>query len=663
MNKSQHPSATKFTTLLLRSFFFSLLTFGILLTVSPFNSLIIIQNAKAATVSNYKFLGDAYGRGGIQKTLVGPGQSASHQLFYLTYTYVNNTLDLVTIDPNTGKYQAYTSPVSSEQAAWALTNGPDNNIYIGTLPNAHLLQFNTSSQKLIDLGHVPADPRTGQIQTYIWGLTTSTYNQTIYGCTYPSADLVSYNPLSSHPQIVNIGSMDTTGQEQYGHVCVADSQATAPYLYIGLGSVHNQVAAYNIATHMITTRINQNTAGFGAVYRGADGMVYGSVMNGSTKESYRLSYGQATPTATPSYPAPPNMLKDGGYINVNDTATTISYPNGSQVTRSYPYGYAGKKLSIYRMGSGPDGKIYGGTALPYDFFSYDPTHAGNGVQMIGQVGGGQPYALQTYQGQLYISAYAATPLSSYKPGQSFSQSNPGSVSTTVLPTDLRTRSITGTSGNMLYAGAIASYGKLTGPLMVWNTQSAGNVQTYYPIANQSISALVTTTQTCQGSSSACLVGGTTIYGGTGTTPATTSAQIFTWDITHQRVLHSYPLSGASTGQTTIIAMVNNPSNGYVYGIAASSRGNYLFIFDPGSGRFLNPGHLLPLSSGVVYNSLSIYQGNLWGESESGFFSIKLNNIEQLTLQKSPVSLSAGFAREGNVFYGSSNSGLWSYTIS
>jgi hypothetical protein len=113
---------------------------------------------------------------------------------------------------------------------------------------------------------------------------------------------------------------------------------------------------------------------------------------------------------------------------------------------------------------------------------------------------------------------------------------------------------------------------------------------------------------------------------------------------------------------TIIAMINNPGNGYVYGIAASRRGNYLFIFDPSSGRFINPGHLLPLNVGVVYNSLSIYQGNLWGESSSGFFSINLNNVGQFALRPSPVRLSAGFARLGNVLYGASNSGLWSYTI-
>ncbi|HTK05716.1 MAG TPA: hypothetical protein VL485_00980 [Ktedonobacteraceae bacterium] len=616
--------------------------------------------AYAAATNGYSFLGDASGRGGIQASLLGPGQTASQQLFYLTYTYINGTLDLVTIDPNGGQYRVYAAPVRSEQAAWAMTNGPDANIYIGTLPHAHLLRFTPQMQTLFDLGQVPVDPHTRQAQSYIWQLTTSAYNRTVYGCTYPSADLISYDPLTARPQIVNLGSMDATGKEQYVRMCAADPQANAPYIYLGLGSISNQLAIYNIATHTIIKRISGNTAGFGSVYRGTDGKIYGSILNGGTKEYYLLSNGQAIATTTPASSAPPNVLKDGGTINVGSNTVSVNYPNNNPATRSYPYLYAGKKLSIYRIGSGPDGKIYGGTVLPYDFLSYDPSQ--KGVHVYGQVGDGQPYVLQAYQGQLYIGTYAAAPLAVYRPTVPFGQANPAAIPATTLPTDLRPHAIAGTTENTLYVGATASYGKLTGPLLVWHTQGANAIQAYYPVTNQSIHALATTTRACQGSNNGyCLIGGTTIYGGTGIQPTATAAQLFTWDTSGQQILHTYSLPAASANPT-VTALFNNPDNGYVYGITTGHRGNYLFIFDPISGRFILPGSLLPLKSGVIYNSLTIYQGNLWGASSDGFFSMSLRNVKQFTLRRSPARLTAGFARQVNVLYAASDSGLWSYTI-
>jgi hypothetical protein len=649
--------------MLLRFCLIFLLPLPLLLNAS--NDLSSARAAYVAAMGGYNFLGDTYGRGGIQASMVGPGQSASQQLFYLTYSYISGTLDLVTIDPNNGEYRAYPAPVSGEQAAWALTNGPDADVYLGTLPHAHLLKFTPQAQTLLDVGQVPVDPRTGEAQSYLWQLTSSPYNKTVYGCTYPSADLMSYSPLAASPHITNLGSMDSTGKEQYARMCIADPQANSPYIYLGLGSITSQIAIYNITTHRITTRISGDTAGFGSIYRGSDGKVYGSIHDGNTEKSYLLSNGHAITATTPARPAATNTLQDGGTITVDGNATRISYTNtlgAFQATRTYPYTYAGNKLSIYRIGSGPDGKIYGGTALPYDLFSYDPQQAQAKMHMYGRVGDGQPYALQTYQGRLYIAAYAATPLAAFRPTEPFGKANPDPIPAATIPSDLRPHAISGTPGNTLYVGATASYGKLTGPLLVWRVQGGESVQAYYPVRDQSINALAVTTRACQGSNTSyCLVGGTTIYGGTGIKPAATVAQIFTWDTSRPCMLHAFALP-AESSNPTITALLNNPTNGYVYGITSGQRGNFLFIFDPASGRFILPGSLLPLSSGVIYNSLTIHQGTLWGAALDGFFSINLGDVRQFVLHRSPVRLTAGFARQGNMLYAASNSGLWSYAI-
>ncbi len=234
-----------------------------------------------ATTGGYKYLGNAHGQGDILNSMVGPGVSASKQMFYLNYIYNNGTMDFVAIDPNSGNYRVYPSPVKNEQGAWGLAVGPDKNMYLGTLPNAHLLKFNTSLQQLTDLGQVPLDPGSSTPQSYIWQLTVSPHTHKMYGCTYPSADLVSYDPLAANPKIVNLGTMDPTHQDMYARACVADPNPNSPYIYLGLGTVSDQIVVYNTDTNSITLRINGSSASSGWVYPGSDGNVHSWLLNGS----------------------------------------------------------------------------------------------------------------------------------------------------------------------------------------------------------------------------------------------------------------------------------------------------------------------------------------------------------------------------------------------
>lgn len=618
--------------------------------------------APHATTGHYQFLGNARGPGDIQSAMVGPGHSASGQLFYIAYTYVNGTMDLVSIDPATGKSSVYPSPVHTEQAAWGITAGPDNNMYLGTLPNAHLLQFNTAAQQLRDIGQVPPDPATGMPQSYIWSMTTSPHNHLIYACTYPSADLVSYDPLDSSPHMLNLGTLDPTGQEQYAHTCTADPNPGSPYIYAGLGSTSNQVVAYNTDTHTIAFRLTTPAAGFGEAFLGADGQVYGKLLSGSDYTRYILSDGNATPTSTDMWHASQITFKDGSYIAVSTTTITLTYPNGS--TKSYPYTYAGRNLFVFRLGLGPDGNVYSGTAMPFDLFSFNPAQPGVGVTLHGYAGDGQAYAMQAYHNRLYIASYGGPgpALSSYDPARPFSSTNPLSNPAGNVPEDLRPWGMTTAPNGKVYIGALASYGKQTGPLIAWNTQNNSDVQQFFPITDQGITSLSITGGHCQYSTASyCLIGGTSIYGGSGTTPSTSNAQLFTWDVTGNKVIHTYAIPNVKN-VSQITDLVVNPANGYVYGVAASSQGCYLFAFNPTNGTFLNGGTLLPLGAGATYNSAIIYNGKFWGLAPEGVFNVNLANLAPPTLIHSPTTINAGFAVKGNILYFGSNSGLWSYTM-
>jgi hypothetical protein len=561
--------------------------FFLIVAVLPVSTLAAkpVKKVKAGVAGSYQLLGKAQGKGNVNVSMVGPGMTVSGQSYYQVYGYEGGVLDLVTIDPDTGMYRTYSSPISSEQGAWGMTVGPDKNMYISTLPNAHLLKFNTSLNQFVDLGSVPSDPHSGVRQSYLWQVTTSPHNNKMYGCTYPSADLISYDPLDATPKMVNLGTMDTTGQEQYLRYCIADPNPNNPYIYLGLGSVSSQIAVYDIDTNKVIARISSPVSGFGRVYLGNDGNLHSWLTNSANTQYYQIANG----TFTSSHYVPfslMNAFADGRTITVGETSITITYPDKS--IKTYPYLYAGQPLAIFRIGLGPDQKIYGGTILPYDLISFDPASLTKRVTMLGQIGGGEPYSMLAANNRFYIAGYGSPTMTIYDPIQPFNaQANSFTFTPQDMPTSLRPQALIAGSNNHLYAGAIAPYGALTGPLISWNTQNNSDIVQYYPVQNQGVSSLAVAGQSCKDVvSGSCLIGGTTIYDGGGTTPKASAAVLFSWDTTKNVMAHQYTIPNVSA-VSTITDLVTNPANGYVYGIACASSGTYVFVFNPATGKFIN----------------------------------------------------------------------------
>ena len=637
----------------------ALIAFLLLVAIMPEKTQAASPKAPTDPVSSYQRLGGAQGRGGVEASMVGPGATASGQSYYQVYTYWQGTLDLTVIDPDTGAYRAYASPVSSEQGARSIGVGPDKNIYIGTLPDAHLLKFDTRSSRFIDLGRVPADPRSGVQQTYIWSITTSLHNGKVYGCTYPSADLVVYNPLDASPKMINLGSLDPTGQNQYLYNCVADANPSNPYIYMGLGSVAGQIAIYNVDTNKAATVISTSTPGFGRTYVGVDGKLHGWITDGAKIHHYQLINGTIIPEVGVDWSLM-NTFADGRTIVVGTTSMTIRYPGGSMKT--YPYLYAGQPLMIFRMGLGPDQKIYGGTVLPYDLLSFDPASPATGVRMLGEVGGGEPYSMLSTNNRLYIAGYGSPLLGIYDPTQAFdAQINPLVFNPAGMATSLRPQAFIAAPDGRLYSGNVAPNGELTGSLVSWNIQNKSDIVQYYPVPNQGVSSLAVAGQSCKDIvGGSCLIGGSTIYGGSGSTPVASSAVLFSWDTTKNAMVHQYTLPNVGA-VNTITDLVVNPSDGYVYGIACASSGTYAFVFNPAMGKFINGGTLLPFS-GAIYNSAVLYKGKIWGLTSQGVFSIDSTNMSKVTLSKSPATVTAGFVLRGSTLYFASNSSLWSYKL-
>ena len=79
------------------------------------------------------------------------------------------------MDPLTGKADVFSSPIASEPGAWAMALGPDGQVYVGTLPQAHVLRLDWTQRKLVDMG------RPSATEQYIWQLALGS-DKRLYGC-------------------------------------------------------------------------------------------------------------------------------------------------------------------------------------------------------------------------------------------------------------------------------------------------------------------------------------------------------------------------------------------------------------------------------------------------------------------------------------------------
>ena len=613
--------------------------------------------------------------------MIGPGVTTGSQKFYLSYENLGHPFSLVAVDPkNNYAATTYNPTLTSEFTGSQMAVGADNNVYISTKStvNAHIFKFTTAAPKLVDLGAVPVDLRNSTKQTYIWNFMASPIDHRLYGCTYPSADLVSYGPSDAIPFITNLGTVDSSNQ--YGRYCAADPKY--PYIYIGTGSINPKLVAYNIQTKQTTVLNTVAGIGFGRAWLGSDNNIYGT--NGTGQ--FSLSNGVANPATTIANPASAYPFSNGDKIALSpdNASVVVKHPNGTQDTHAYTYG--GSFPAIFRLAQGPGNDIYAGTVLPFYLTKFTPATPAAGLANLGFLGPGEPYSMLTTGSKLAIGAYTAgAPLLTYDPSlpvapnpyvyqtcsDTTSPINPQCIRDITgldparSPDDLRPQPlITGLDGN-LYTGSVGHYGQTNGPLIKWNQQS-NTASAYYPYPNLGIASLASA-PVCQGitTANARLVAGTTTAVGGGATSTATTSPLFIRNTTTNTMIKQFAIPSVAS-ISSITDLILNPANNYVYGIANNPTGSYLFIFNPKTGTFVNGGTKLPFS-GPIYDSVAIgSDGNIWGIYPKGIFKIDVTTNVGQAVATAPQPITAGFAlvkgSAGDKIYYSSQADLYVYNI-
>jgi streptogramin lyase len=581
---------------------------------------------------DFQRMGVYRGLGALVASTVGPGPVAGSQRLYLSYLYYDNTIDVVAVDPETGACKVYPNPAPTESGARCMALGPDHCLYLGTLPAAHFLKLDPKADTLVDLG------RPSQSEEYIWDAAFGA-DQKLYGVTFPQAKLVRYDPASG--KMEDLGRMDPT--EMYAHFVAGDVDG---FVYAGIGTSKANIAAYEIATgeHREILPAAFQTAGQARVYRGRDGQAYGTLgdihfrLKGWT--AIQLKAGEAPP------PVASDALSDGRTISVSEHDLTLTVP-ATQKTISRTFDYAGNLLNVFRIGFGPDGRLYGSSVLPLNLLRLDDVNGK--VSELGGVGGGEIYSFLSHGGRLLAAAYAGfAPLMSFDPSKPFQQGvpekNPALVSFKNCDGGWRPEAmIEGPDGNVL-VGAVSGYGKLGGPLVVWNV-GANKVDQYQNLMqDQSVITLAMWQK--------WVVGGTTIEGGGGSHSSATEARLFLWDpAACKKVFETTPVAGAVRINDLITA-----SNGLVYGMA----GGTMFVFDPALREVKHRGKM-PFT-GDIYNAVAIGpDGKIWGLSSSGIFVIDPETYGVKIIAKPPKPITAGFAMSGRTVYFVCGPEIWRWT--
>lgn len=511
-------------------------------------------------------LGKPVVRAMVLGQMVGPDENGEMTKLYFDF---NQTapLFIVQVDPVSGESKQYDAEEGG--GAWGFIVGPDNKIYLGTCGHGggHVLRFDPTQPDvgIEDLG------KPSQSESYIWQFTIGKDAKTLYGCTYPQAKIVSYNTETGEMQ--DHGRMSET--EMYSRTIAT---GTNGWIYTSVGFANYDIIALNPETgehHSATTaeqRADPTVKQMGTtVYNGADGHAYGRV----GKQWLRLIDGKGEPIEKNEKAEPlRHVLADGRALvgaDVSGTYTLEEPETGEKTTGQFTYEGAG--CAPFVVGVGPDGCIYGSTAMPLLLFRHDPETGENEDLGNPTATDGEIYSMHALDGLLWVCAYGSAYLSSYDPTRpwnfgSEADNNPRNYGP-MGDGHLRPRAMIVGPDKTLYIGSHPAYGTLGGAMGVFDTTQGKVIENYRNIVqNQSISALAYHEQ------SGLVFGGSYIVGGGGATATEKEAMFYVWDPVKKEKIEEFV---ANPGDTNVASMtiardkvffVTLPSNALiVYDIA------------------------------------------------------------------------------------------------
>jgi hypothetical protein len=566
----------------------------------------------------------------LTATAVGEDQDGD-EVIYFDCAQPGNRLFLLQVNPKTDAVRQWMAPVG--EGAWAMTIGPSNCVYLGTWEDGSLLRFDPKQPEkgIVSLG------KPSPSQTYIWELVCGRDGR-LYGCTYPSAKLVRYDPATGKGE--DLGRLDP--REMYSRWIAA---STNGFIYVGIGTVRAQVVRFDPATGQTIPLIkdDQRPPGTAHVFRGGDGQVYASAHN----QAY-LCDGDALRPVRAVVPRRQPTLRDGRVVsNTSVAGSAILYElrghDGEIAKKSAKFDGAG--VQVFVVGAGPGGRIFGSTVLPLEMFDFNPVtrelrHLGNPTDVNGEI-----YSFAADDRLLYLCAYPQSFLSIYDPAKPWrygraKDSNPRGFGF-IGDGHLRPRAMVIGPDERVYVGSFAPYGQTGGALGVYDPKLDAVTENYrHIVTNQSIAALSFDPQTKR------LFVGSSISAGGGAAATAKECVVFAWDTKTRTKLWEKTVVKGDTGIGALTA-----AHGRIFGVSLPS--NTLFVLNAKTFEVLSTaripfGRFLEISLGYHPS-----QDRICGLAGQSVFSVNPDTFAMTEVARSPDRITCGFAvTDTGIYFGS-----------
>jgi streptogramin lyase len=593
-------------------------------------TLLLTSRAFAADDGKFESLGIPVRVGGLMGCLVGPNGRGGEAL-YFNFNQTSGKLFLVQVDPDTGEAKQFDPPEGP--GAWAFIVGPDEKIYLGTWDGGLVLRFDPKQpEKQIEVVGKPS-----ATESYLWQYDLGKDGK-LYACTYPQAKLVSFDPKTGAME--DLGRMHPT--EMY-----ARSVAVGPTgkVYVGIGTTIGDLVMFDPATKQHRSLLPPGLEGAKGwttvnVSKRSDGNVYADFGT----NLFRLDDDKVTRVTTAPNP-PVRTLRDGREVVSFDRGKfSLKNPKtGEVVERKFKYAGAGDMIFV--VGNGPNGCIYGSTAMPMEIFRYDPKAGAS--EHLGHIPGGEVYSFLEREGKLYLCYYGGAIMNLYDPARphwkygSEPDCNPISFGG-VGDGHLRPRAMIHGPDGMIYVGSEPPYGQLGGAMAVWDPRLNQTIENYrHIVTNQSVVSLAWEPK------SGLIFGGSGNWGGGGTTPVEKEAKFFAFD----------PRKKAKVFETTLAPGArSHPATVAADGKVFTTAGNQMFVFNPAT---MQVERTIPLPGGQAEISLGRHRsGKLVGLAGGQVYLVDPVKQAVVSQWKSPVAIRCGFALTDDAVYFGSGRGLW-----
>ncbi|MDO5503682.1 MAG: hypothetical protein Q4G67_10955 [Actinomycetia bacterium] len=521
------------------------------------------------------------------------------------------------IDVETGRLEAdIPFPKETFNQGGAMTTGTDGTVYVGT-QGGEFFRWRPGSDTVDDLG------RATPTSTNVYDLQTGPDGR-IWGGTYPGGELFSYTPGDS--ATVNHGQV-APGRNYARSIAVDDR-----YVYVGAGSTNPTLVRVDMNSPSTRTEITppaQLTSGniselsvFGRFL--ATNIPSGTTLSGATHRGQRYLYdltsgtwdvpanvpgqrpvgmdskgrffylaanhlnavdsqtGDSTPLVRTDFPAGRNRMIYRGALGGVQGEWLISHTPETGLDaievntyerRSFDLLFKPVSLRMKSLTPGPDGKIYAGGYGGASLAVIDPRSGAKSLyptdrdaqNVIGEVEG------MVQQGPYqFLGTYTRSKIFRYDTRQPWVDgSNPRLLVDLSGQSQDRPQAWT-TSGERTFFGTVPAYGKLGGVLGVIDTPTSTPRVIPTPVANQSIVSLAAVGTT--------VYGGTSRWGGLGSTPSTPTAKVFAYDTaTNRKLWEVTPPDPAQSFGAILVA-----PNGKIWAAAGST----LFEINRHNGELL-----------------------------------------------------------------------------